>query len=250
MNKPASRKKETELTVIEPLTHEPTAKDPLDYWVRWVRAAWHDSVRSIIETGVRIAKLYVEFEDDGQKALVERLGMPQSTVSKLMSIGTCAVLTKYASKDKLPASYTVLYELSQLRPEVLEAKLINGEINPGSQLKDVLKFKKKKKEDGPEEADEAPAKRRTPLNEWDKFSDEVEQLGANIDQLSKSVKQKARASGDYEGEFIRAEGAIETFVDQLNDFIGRLTKLKLDLRGPPVTTAVHVGPKGKRRKAT
>jgi hypothetical protein len=244
-------KQRKEITVIPPVGHEPTSKDPIDYWVQWVGDAYRKTVESAIETGVRIARLYAEFEEEGQKAIVERLGMSQSAVSKLMSIGQCAVLIKYASKDKLPAAYTTLYELSQLDPKLLAEKLKAGEVNPGTQLKDVLKMKQGAKS-GPSpeaEGDAEPKERtkRSPINEWDKLSEEVEKFISAVDQLAKDILKKARASGDSEKDLVKAD-IIDLFKEQVKEgFEARLDKLRLDLRGPPVTTAVHVGPRGRRR---
>jgi DNA-binding transcriptional regulator GbsR (MarR family) len=240
------------LTIIPPVGPEPTSKDPLDYWVRWVGIAYRQSVESIVETGVRIAKTYIEFEEEGQKAISEQLGMSQSTVSKLMSIGQCAVLIKYSSKQQLPAAYTVLYELSQFDPKLLAEKLGTGEINPGTQLKDVLRMKANGKSGSTsslsEEAErDEPKSRRAPLNEWDKLSELIEGFLSAVDQLAKEVLKKARASGEVEKELVKAD-IIDLFKEQVEKgFDARLDKLRLDLRGPPVTTAVHVGPRGKRR---
>jgi hypothetical protein len=235
------------LTVIPPVGPEPTSKDPLDYWVQWVGIAYRQSVESIVETGVRIAKTYIEFEEEGQKAISEQLNMSQSTVSKLMSIGQCAVLIKYSSKQQLPAAYTVLYELSQFDPKLLAEKLGTGEINPGTQLKDVLKMKANGKSPSETEGEDPEPKRRAPLNEWDKLSELIEGFLSAVDQLAKEVLKKARASGDSEQELVKAD-IIDLFKEQVEKgFDARLDKLRLDLRGPPVTTAVHVGPRGKRR---
>jgi hypothetical protein len=238
--------------IIPPVTNEPTSKDPLEYWVRWVGIAYRQSVESIIETGVRIAKTYAEFEEEGQKAIVEQLGMPQSTISKLMSIGQCAVLIKYSSKHQLPAAYTVLYELSQFDPGLLAEKLGSGEINPGTQLKDALKMKAEGKSDpspskNERNGEDEPKARRSPVNEWDRLSELVETFISDVDQLAKEILKRARASGDSERELVKAD-IVDLFKEQVKKgFDERVDKLRLDLRGPPVTTAVHVGPKGRRR---
>jgi hypothetical protein len=237
--------------IIPPVTREPTSKDDLEYWVQWVGIAYRQSVESIVETGVRIAKTYVEFEEEGQKMIVERLGISQSTVSKLMSIGQCAVLIKYSSKQQLPAAYTVLYELSQFDPKLLAEKLGTGEVNPGTQLKDVLKMKKGDKaspspsKDG--DGDTEPKARRSPVNDWDKLSELIEGFLSGVDQIAKEILKKARASGDLEKELVKAD-IIDVFKEQVEEgFNKRLNGLRVSLREPKPTTAVHVGPKGRRR---
>jgi hypothetical protein len=253
----ATKKKETELTVIPkatvipPLDGEPTKDHPQEYWLMWVGASYVKSVESIVEMGRRLAKFRDGFPyGEWEKAVTTHLRISSSTIIKLIAIGENKVLANPSIWKDLPAQWTVLYQLSLIEEKVLKAKI--KELNPGIGLSDVLALKKgKSSSTSPSEEKEAekdePKARRAPLNEWDKFSEKTEGYEAEVDQLSKDVKQKVRASGDYEKEFNRADSAIDVFVEQLERCVGKLKKLKLDLKGPPVTTAVHVGPRGKRR---
>jgi hypothetical protein len=223
-------------SVIPPLDHDPTDKDPLDYWVLWVGASFGKSVQSIIETGVWLYKLKHHFKDEGLKAVEDRLKIPMSTISKLRSIGAHTVLTDFSHVKNLPASYTTLYELSQFPPDALRAKLKNGEVHAGLERKDAVKLRKGGKagdRKSPEiETDPEP---RSAKDAWEILVDGVE-------NFYEEQYKKARAEFTLE-EFGKAEPAIESAV-------ATLSKLRLNLQDlikdkNIVTT--HVPPRSRRR---
>jgi len=104
-----------------------------------ISAAWHKATISIFEVGAALieAKGQLSPRDyrDLTRDLEDRRIMSGSTISKLMSVASNAILTKPDYQNRLPPSYVTLYMLSRQEDDSLEQAIIEGQVTSETQQK-------------------------------------------------------------------------------------------------------------------
>lgn len=118
------------------------AKRDLEFHLERVTTIWYKTAENILLT----SKMLIEAENElsaldyrkFKNELASKNVMSLSTISKLRQIGKNAVLSKPEYLHKLPQSYETLYILTGQEDDVIEAKIINNEINASSERKTIL----------------------------------------------------------------------------------------------------------------
>jgi hypothetical protein len=120
-----------------------TKKNVAQYADR-ITSAWHRATASIIEVGNNLidAKKNLTPSDfrDLIRGLEDQRVMSRSTISKLMTVASNAVLTKPDFQSQLPPSYETLYKLSRQDQAVLEKKIIDGEVTTETQQREIAQI--------------------------------------------------------------------------------------------------------------
>lgn len=106
-----------------------------------IASAWHRATKSILEVG----KLLLDAKErlspaefrELKRGLTDAKIISSSTLSKLQKIAGNAILTKPDYQELLPPSYETLYQLSGHEDQILEGKILEGEITNRTQQKDV-----------------------------------------------------------------------------------------------------------------
>lgn len=191
---------------------DPSPQDPLEVWITWVGDAWRQSVESILLTGQRLALLRAQFKGQEWEQPIEHyLGLSKSMVAKLIAIGGHKVLNAAAvSHGKLPASWTVLYELTLLEDKTLEAKLKGGAITPKTERSEVLKMKKG---DGSN-----PAKKKS--------NDPWHKLEKALDNFIRAVTRDAKDNGLSEAGYAAADTSRQEFAKRFDGLMVNLKEFK------------------------
>jgi hypothetical protein len=96
-----------------------------------INAGWRRTLESVLETGSRLKEAKQELDPADYRAMVdEDLLMAAATARKLRIIASNPVLSDRSHVNSLPASFTTLYELTQLKHDDLRALIEDGTINP------------------------------------------------------------------------------------------------------------------------
>ena len=118
-------------------------KSVADFSAR-ISAAWHKATISIFEVGAALVEAKGQLSPRDYRDLIrdleDRRIMSRSTISKLMTVASNAVLTKPDYQNKLPPSYVTLYLLSRQEDERLERAIIEGQVTPETQQKNVIEI--------------------------------------------------------------------------------------------------------------
>jgi hypothetical protein len=109
-------------------------------WAEVICISWTGNTAGIFETG---NYLLAACDQLGKDYVVTKLKLPFSkrTAERLMAIAGNSVLATHVSR--LPPCWSTLYELSQLKPEFLQAAINQGNVHPGMERKDALALKPK-----------------------------------------------------------------------------------------------------------
>jgi hypothetical protein len=114
-------------------------------WRQRITTSWQRHVETAVETG----KLLIEAHDDliaihGAWLSMVRNDLPfgYATTKKLMAIARHPVLTDGSHENHLPASWTTLYELSQIEEDTLRTLVERGDVNPRTERKDVERLRR------------------------------------------------------------------------------------------------------------
>jgi hypothetical protein len=114
-------------------------------WRGRISTTWQRHVEAVIETG----KLLIEAHDDligihGAWLSMVRNDLPfkYATAKKLIAIAHHPVLASGSHENHLPASWTTLYELSQIDEATLGNLLETGQVTPHTERKDVERLRR------------------------------------------------------------------------------------------------------------
>jgi hypothetical protein len=106
-----------------------------------INKTWRKGAADFIRCGQLLNDAKAELQTDAFNAMVKtKLAFDRSVGAKLMGIADKPMLCAHA--HNLPPSWTTLYELSQLKAEILQAKLADGTIHPGMERKDAIALRK------------------------------------------------------------------------------------------------------------
>jgi hypothetical protein len=106
-----------------------------------INKAWAKGPAAYIETAERLVEAKAELARDVFESLTKlnQLNFDSSVSRKLLCIGKNRVLC-CAPGHKLPAGWTIAYELSKVKDDVLKAALADGRINPRMKRKDAVEL--------------------------------------------------------------------------------------------------------------
>jgi hypothetical protein len=113
-----------------PFLDDPLIQREIARWRKVIIKSWQRQVGAIVATGRLLLRAHSRLIDTygAWAALVEELPFSQATAQKLMAIGRHEVLSTYSMWNRLPARWTVLYQLSLLPPANLRRVLAAGDI--------------------------------------------------------------------------------------------------------------------------
>jgi hypothetical protein len=106
-----------------------------------INGAWRKGANAFFEAGQYVTDAKAELDRDQYKSLIKQLPFSESTAKKLSRISGNSVLSSHV--NSLPPHLTILYILSQIDAEILEAAIADGRIHPGMKQKDALALKPK-----------------------------------------------------------------------------------------------------------
>lgn len=101
-------------------------------WADRIRPHLEQAVESILAAGVELVKAKDELPHGQFTPLLADLGMAPRVAQKFMAIARSAVLGNATLGSHLPTGLTVLYELTRVPDEALEAAIESGEVNPST----------------------------------------------------------------------------------------------------------------------
>jgi hypothetical protein len=112
-----------------------------DRWATRIKEAWQKQVPAIFEIGVLLESAKAELRRGEWNAMVKNdLPFNRQTAFKLQKIASDDRL-RNVSPGKLPAHWTLLYELTRLTDEQFEHGVATGVINARMQRKDIKELR-------------------------------------------------------------------------------------------------------------
>lgn len=132
-------------------------------WVQLIRDDLNNAVTGIIDAGTHLVEARAELgliavpmqhTRDAWMAFITEAGLKEATASKLMAIAKNPVLTDVKYRDRLPAQWTTLYELTTVNEKRLREWLDNEKITVRTTRADVAVLKGQK----PKQRNDTPPK--------------------------------------------------------------------------------------------
>jgi hypothetical protein len=102
-----------------------------------INKSWRKTTDSVLETAKLCAETSKKLNDGEMHKLKGQLEFQASTFSKLVKIGSNALLQKDPVKTLLPPSYSIVYEVAKLKEADLQVAIKDGVINPGMSRSDL-----------------------------------------------------------------------------------------------------------------
>ena len=109
--------------------------EPVEQWATRIRSHLTKAVEGIVAAGRDLIEAKAEVGHGNWLPLLEQIGISKQVAARWMSIGRNPVLSKVPNSVLLPRSTDALYELSRAGPEVIEAGIASGQINPSMTIK-------------------------------------------------------------------------------------------------------------------
>jgi Protein of unknown function (DUF3102) len=165
--------------------------DSREYWAGRINGTWQNAAESIIETGRILIEAKAALLPRGEftKMVENDLLFTPRTAQRLMEIARNTVLSDPTHVSLLPPSWGTLYELTKLPPEILEAKIIDGTINPKMERRDVAKLRP---------GDDA-AKHKAKMAPISRLKEENEELEREIADLKEELASAETGDQPFEG---------------------------------------------------
>jgi hypothetical protein len=115
---------------------------PWKFFVDEINTIWRKGAQDYIACGQYLIEAKEELHRNVFDAMVKtKLDFDASVARKLMCIAANPLLCAHV--HRLPPSWSTLYELSQLRGEVLKAAIDDGRVHPGMERKHAIALKPK-----------------------------------------------------------------------------------------------------------
>jgi hypothetical protein len=111
------------------------------FFVDTINSIWRKGAGDFIACGRYLIEAKDELARDAYSAMLTKLHFNTSTAKKLICIAKNTTLGSHV--NLLPPCWSTLYELSQLKEDVLKAALDSGSVHPGMQRKDATALKPK-----------------------------------------------------------------------------------------------------------
>jgi hypothetical protein len=127
--------------MISDLNHGQSNARSWQEYQELINNAWAKGPTAYIEAAQRLVEAKAELVRDVFESLTKlnRLNFDSSISRKLLCIGKNRLLC-CAPGHKLPPGWTIAYELSKVKDEVLKAALADGRINPRMKRKDAVEL--------------------------------------------------------------------------------------------------------------
>ena len=113
-----------------------------------INRSWRKTTDSVLETAKLCSETKEKLSDGELNKLKKQLEFSAATFSKLVKIGSNAILQKDPVKALLPPSYSIVYEVAKLKDADLQVAVKEGVINPGMSRSDLSAWLGKKNPDG------------------------------------------------------------------------------------------------------
>jgi hypothetical protein len=88
------------------------------------------AVENLVAIGQHLREAKEELDHGEFGPMLKRIQFSEGTARKYMAIAAHPVISNRSNWNALPPSWTTLYELTKLPPDVLEAKIADGTITP------------------------------------------------------------------------------------------------------------------------
>jgi hypothetical protein len=159
------------------LNHDQSNARSWQEYQELINKAWAKGPAAYIETAERLVEAKAELARDVFKSLIKlnRLNFHPSVSRKLLCIGKNRVLC-CAPGHKLPAGWTIAYELSKVKDAVLKAALADGRINPQMKRKDAVELHTPPKPKPAPTSTENPPKPESLIEHWRRSPGELSTL--------------------------------------------------------------------------
>jgi hypothetical protein len=140
--------------VVTAIPREVTTRSTVDEWAKVIRADFRQSVEGIVAAGQHLAEAKEQVDHGEFGPLLERIGISGSTARKLMAIAEHPVISDRSHWNVLPPSWTTLYTLTGVPPDLLKKRIAEGRVTPDMEREDVGKLYSNRDETPP------PARRK------------------------------------------------------------------------------------------
>jgi hypothetical protein len=126
------------------------------FFVDEINNTWRKGAADFIACGQYLIEAEQELSRDAYAAMVKtKLAFARSVAVKLTKIAANPILCAHV--HNLPPCWSTLYELSQLKADVLKAALDSGSVHPGMQRKDATALKPKSNSKSTTSSSEVPS---------------------------------------------------------------------------------------------
>jgi hypothetical protein len=160
-----------------------------DEFVRLITDRRARAVENIVAIGQHLREAREELDHGEFGPMLKRIQFSEGTARKYMAISAHGAISNRSNWNALPPSWTTLYELTKLPPDVLEARIASGAITPELEGTAVASLKG-------ERAGSRNLHRRNLTNSQERIAEleaEVEALQARIAELETSQANGAPA---------------------------------------------------------
>src|SRR5262245_7840842 len=114
----------------------------IDEWAKVIADDLTRAVEGIIAAGQNLVKARTQVPHGEWLPLLERVGIRDRKAQRLMFIANNLRLANPTYVSHLPPCWGTLYELTKLAPDVLEAGIVDGTINPEITRAEVARLAK------------------------------------------------------------------------------------------------------------
>src|SRR5262249_6188325 len=137
-----------------------------------------NDVENIMERGRLLREAKDELEHGSFEAMVKR-HFDLGTARLYRIVAAHPVISNRCHGNALPSSLRTLFELTKLPTEVLQAKLKDGSINPRTERRHVMQWRRERR--GQVEVDGEEIKRQTTAEQLKAAKAEIERLKARLE---------------------------------------------------------------------
>jgi hypothetical protein len=88
------------------------------------------AVENIVAIGQHLREAREELDHGEFGPMLKRIGFSEGTARKYMAIAAHPLISNRSNWNALPPSWTTLYELTKVPPDVLEARIADGTVTP------------------------------------------------------------------------------------------------------------------------
>jgi hypothetical protein len=179
-------------------------------WAETIRRDLVAGTASFISAGRKLIKAKQALEETNESfthLVTVELGYDLDTAERWMTIARHPVLSDSATvADSLPTSWTTLYALSQIPPELLRQYIADGTVHPGLtyraavQLKNGSSDRSADADGGGDPGDDLGGDRRHGADFGPDSQGEIERKLARLEELEHETRRQAIQLAGYESE--------------------------------------------------
>jgi hypothetical protein len=169
----------------------------IDEWAKVIAGDLTRAVAGIIDAGQNLVKARTQLDHGDWLPLLERLKIGDRTAQRFMFIANNLRLANPTHVSRLPPHWGTLYELAKLGPDVLDAGIIDGSINPEITRKEVRALCS-------DQRDQRDRLKRVPhtavITSWDQVDKFREIVRHNLNVKTRRYKQSGQDPADLNHE--------------------------------------------------